>query len=114
MKGLEELKTSYEYMRKECSFIFSDAHFYDNERWELIFKYFGVGIKMSFSYEFIIGNDPALDDIKFFGDPCLHFSIYCYQIVTDFIQTLQKYRSDLDTIDAFIKYLTLYNEFSIE
>ncbi len=106
MTGLKELKVAYEYMSKEFSFLITDVIFDDtDERYELVFKWFGVGLRMSFRYAFIMRTDPYTDDIIFRGDPCLHFSVACYRAITDFIETLQKYRSDKNTMMAFIDYL---------
>ena len=108
MLGLEELKTAYKNMADECSFIFKDAIYYNedgNASWKLVFDYFGVGIRMSFEYEYLVENDPLYDDIMFYGDPYIHFSIYCYRIMTIFIEVLQKNRTDKDTMNAFIMYL---------
>jgi hypothetical protein len=108
MTKLGELKAAYERFSKECSFYCTDVIpdiNEDGERWQLVFTFFGVGIRMSFSYEFIIGNDPFADDIVFTGDPCLHFSMYCYDILMIFIAKLQEYRTNQDVMDEFIDYL---------
>ncbi len=110
MSGFEELKIAYERMRDECSFRYTGLEFdkYSGDTWvnqRLNFSFFGVGIKMSFSYDFITSNDPNADDIFFKGDPNLHFSIYCYRILVNFIETLQKYRTEKDTMEAFLNYL---------
>jgi len=106
MKGLKELKVAYEYMSKEFSFLVTDVIFDDtDERYELVFKWFGVGLRMSFRYAFILDTDPYYDDIIFYGDPYTHFSIACYRAITNFLATLQAHRSDKDTMMAFIDYL---------
>ena len=106
MTGLEELKVAYLYMSKEFGFLITDVIFDDtDERCELVFKWFGVGLRTSFRYEFILGFDPYGDDIIFYGDPYTHFSIACYQAITKFLATLQAHRSDDDTMMAFIDYL---------
>ena len=108
MTGFEELKHAYERFSKECSFYCTDIILNDEDGYEwrqLVFTFFGVGIRMSFSYEFIVGNDPFADDIVFTGDPCLHFSIYCYDILMIFIVKLQEHRSNQDVMDEFIDYL---------
>lgn len=106
MTGLEELKTAYGYMSKEFSFLITDVIFDDtDERCELVFKWFGVGLRMSFRYAFILDTDPYDDDIIFYGDPYTHFSIACYRAITNFLATLQVHRSDKDTMMAFIDYL---------
>ena len=106
MTGLEELKVAYGYMSKEFSFLITDVIFDDtDERCELVFKWFGVGLRMSFRYEFILDFDPYGDDIFFYGNPYTHFSIACYKAITKFLTTLQAHRSDKDTMMAFIDYL---------
>lgn len=106
MTGLEELKAAYGYMSKEFSYLITDVIFDDiNERCGLVFKWFGVGLRMCFGYEFILDTDPYDDDIIFNGDPYTHFSVACYRAITDFIETLQKYKSDKNTMTAFIDYL---------
>jgi len=108
MTGFKELKAAYEYINKEFGFYIFDVVNNDTTEdigWKLIFKRFAVGIDMGFAYEFLAGNDPYADDIFFNGNPNLHFSIACYRAITDFIETMQKHRSDKDTMIAFIDYL---------
>ena len=112
MTGFEELTAAYERMSKECSFKILGIFMYEdddgNETYDLDFEFFGVGAKMYFVYEFILQGDPCADDIFFGGDPKAHFSIYCYRIITDFIETMQKYRADQKLMMEFIAdYLAL-------
>ena len=60
---------------------------------------------MSFSYKFFIEGDPFRDEIFFEGYPGLYLSIFCFKIITDFIETLQIHRPNKNTMDTFIKYL---------
>ena len=108
-ENFKELKIAYKAMCDECNFYFEnltiDHNKDDDETWILTFKCYNVGIRMSMEYEFLMGDDPVFDTIKFYGDPYSCFSIYCYQIITTFIQTLQKYRLDEDIFFDFIDYL---------
>ena len=111
MNKLEELKDAYEKMEKECGFVFEKAlNSSDGENWILIFKYWGVGLKMSIQYEFIFNNNPITDNIIFKGDPHTHFSFYCYKIIDEFISMLQKHRADKEAMTEFISYLKEINE----
>ena len=107
-KELEQLVSAYQNIRDECSLIFEDAVYnnYDgDESYQLIFKYYAVGIRMRIIYEFLVDGEPIGDDLIFEGDPYAHFTAYCYLIFSDFIKTLQEYRSDKEVIAKFIKYL---------
>lgn len=108
MTGIEELKTAYKTMADECGFLISDVIYdkcVDAESWVLVFKYFEVGIGMSFIYAFIVDDDPLFDDLGFTGDPCSYFSVYCYRIIADFIKVMQLNRLDKDVMNEFIEYL---------
>lgn len=106
MNKLEELKDSYMKIEEECGFVFEKViNSSDGENWLLFFKYCGVGIRMSIRYEFIFDNDPITDSIIFKGNPHTHFSFYCYQIINEFICTLQKHRADKEVMNEFISYL---------
>jgi hypothetical protein len=111
MTKLEELIAAYTKMKDDSGYMFSKA-IHDNidgeESWQLIFDLIGIGVEYSFSYVFFVDNDPRLDEIVFYGDNDdneMHFLVSCYFSISDFIQALQKYRSDKDTINALIEYL---------
>lgn len=108
MERLEELKSAYKKISDEYDLMFTEYEEdeVDGDKFgKFVFTYFAVGIRMRIEYEFIVDGDPINDDIMVYGDPYAHFSIHCWRAVTEFINTLQRNRTDKDIMYEFIKYM---------
>lgn len=111
MSGLEELKKAYHRMSDEYSYEFikyaeEDC---DGAKYrELTFRYFKIPDSAVFTYGFFTDNDPDNDDVTFrvLGDDnFVLLTVGCLHVISEFINTMNKNRSDKATIDEFINYL---------